>query len=86
VSVAEDFQLALVGVGNISAIYIKMLGEIPGVHLVGVSDALEGRAEEVAAAHEGLRALTVDEVAKTVAAMMRSADVTSFELAALFGV
>jgi len=31
-------------------------------------------------------ALTVDEVAKTVAAMMRSADVTSFELAALFGV
>jgi hypothetical protein len=31
-------------------------------------------------------ALTVDEVAKTVAAMMRSADVTSFELAALFNV
>lgn len=58
---AEDFQLALVGVGNISAIYIKMLGEIPGVHLVGVSDALEGRAAEVAAEHEGLRALTVDE-------------------------
>jgi len=31
-------------------------------------------------------ALTVDEVATTVAAMMRSADVTSFELAALFDV
>jgi hypothetical protein len=31
-------------------------------------------------------ALTADEVAKTVAAMMRSADVTSFELAALFDV
>lgn len=58
---AEDFQLALVGVGNISTIYIKMLAEIPGVHLVGVADALEGRAEEVAGAHEGLRALTVDE-------------------------
>jgi hypothetical protein len=31
-------------------------------------------------------ALTVDEVAKTVAAMMRCAGVTSFELAALFDV
>jgi hypothetical protein len=31
-------------------------------------------------------ALTADEVATTVAAMMRSADVTSFELAALFDV
>jgi hypothetical protein len=30
--------------------------------------------------------LTADEVAKTVAAMMRSADVTSFELASLFNV
>ena len=30
--------------------------------------------------------LTADEVAVTVAAMMRSADVTSFELAALFNV
>jgi len=30
--------------------------------------------------------LTADEVAKTVAAMMRCADVTSFELAALFDV
>ncbi len=58
---ADDFRLALVGVGNISTIYIKMLGEIPGVHLVGVSDAIEGRAEEVAGAHDGLRALTVDE-------------------------
>lgn len=31
-------------------------------------------------------ALTAEEVAKTVAAMMRSADVTSFELASLFNV
>ena len=31
-------------------------------------------------------ALTADEVAKTVAAMMRAADVTSFELASLFNV
>ena len=30
--------------------------------------------------------LTADEVAKTVAAMMRSADVTSFEMASLFNV
>jgi predicted dehydrogenase len=58
---ADELRLAIVGVGNISAIYIKMLGQLPGVRLVGLADAIEGRAEKVAAGLEGVRAMSVRE-------------------------
>jgi len=58
---ADELRLAIVGVGNISAIYIKMLGQLPGVRLVGLADAIEGRAEQVAAEHDGVRAMSVQE-------------------------
>ncbi len=62
---ADELRLAIVGVGNISAIYITMLDKLPGVRLVGLADAIEGRAETVAADLDGIRALTVEEAIGT---------------------
>lgn len=59
----DDLRVALIGAGNISAIYVKMLGQLPGVRVVGVADVIADKAVEVAATSPGARAMTVDEAA-----------------------
>ena len=64
-------RLALVGAGNIAARYAAAITAADGLELAGVTDALQGRAEELATAHGGvayasLDALLADDAVDTV--------------------
>ena len=64
-------RVALVGAGNIAARYAAAISAAERLELAGVTDALPGRAEELAAAHGGiayafLEALLADEAVDTV--------------------
>jgi predicted dehydrogenase len=52
----------MVGCGNISAAYLETFPGLDAVTLTAVADLDMDRAREVAAAHPGVRALTVDEL------------------------
>ncbi|MEE1650209.1 Gfo/Idh/MocA family oxidoreductase [Brachybacterium sp. J144] len=55
-------KVGMIGCGNISAQYLKTFPTLPDVELVAVADLDMDRARAVAAEHEGVRALTVDEL------------------------
>ena len=64
-------RIALVGAGNIAARYAAAISAAERLELAGVTDALPGRAEELAAVHGGLayaslEALLADEAVETV--------------------
>lgn len=54
--------VGMIGCGNISAQYLKNIPGLSSLRLVAVADLDSDRAREVAAAHEGVRALTVPEL------------------------
>jgi predicted dehydrogenase len=58
--VGEPLTVGMVGCGAISGQYLATLSGLPTVRLVAVADLAPQRAEAVAAAHPGVRALTVD--------------------------
>lgn len=55
-------KVGMIGCGNISAQYLATFPSLPDVELVAVADIDLERARTVAAAHEGVRALSVDEL------------------------
>jgi predicted dehydrogenase len=64
-------RIALVGAGNIAARYAAAITAAEGLELAGVTDAIPGRAEELAAGHGGiayasLDALLADDAVDTV--------------------
>ncbi|GAA3286901.1 Gfo/Idh/MocA family oxidoreductase [Arthrobacter citreus] len=58
----ETLRIGMVGCGNISAAYLETFPVLDAVTLTAVADLDMDRAREVAAAHPGVRALTVDEL------------------------
>ncbi len=57
---AAPVGVGLVGCGNISGTYLRVLTRFPGLKVVACADVLEARARERAAAHPGLRPLGVE--------------------------
>ncbi|MBO0907138.1 Gfo/Idh/MocA family protein [Arthrobacter sunyaminii] len=55
-------RIGMVGCGNISAAYLETFPRLDAVTLTAVADLDMDRAQAVAAAHPGVRALTVDEL------------------------
>ncbi|MFC0672597.1 Gfo/Idh/MocA family protein [Brachybacterium hainanense] len=55
-------RIGMIGCGNISAQYLATFPVLPDVELVAVADIDLERARAVAGEHEGVRALTVDEL------------------------
>lgn len=55
-------RLGMIGCGNISAQYLASFPHLPDVELVAVADLDRSRAEAVASEHEGVRALSVEEL------------------------
>ncbi|MGP9745842.1 Gfo/Idh/MocA family protein [Brachybacterium sp. AOP29-B2-41] len=55
-------KVGMIGCGVIAAQYLATFGHLPDVELVAVADLDVSRAEAVAAQHEGVRALSVDEL------------------------
>jgi predicted dehydrogenase len=60
--VGSTLNVGIVGVGKISEQYFASMPALPGLTVVAVADLDMDRAREVAAAHKGVRALTVDEL------------------------
>jgi predicted dehydrogenase len=58
----EPLNIGIIGCGAIVAQYLKTLPHLPSVTLRAVADLDLARAQAVAASHEGVRALTVDEL------------------------
>ncbi|MET1053058.1 MAG: Gfo/Idh/MocA family oxidoreductase [Mycetocola sp.] len=58
----EPLNIGIVGCGNIIAAYLETFPKLDAVRLVAVADLDRARAEAVAAAHPGVRALSVDEL------------------------
>lgn len=57
---ANPLRIGIVGVGNISGIYLKNLGDASTTEIVAVADLDQGRAKEVAEKHGIPNALTPD--------------------------
>lgn len=55
-------NIGIVGTGVISGTYLDHLGKLPGVDVVAVADLDRSRAEAIADQHEGIRALSPDEL------------------------
>ena len=55
-------KVGMIGCGVIAAQYLATFGHLPDVELVAVADLNAARAEAVAAQHEGVRALSVEEL------------------------
>lgn len=55
-------RIGMIGCGNIAAQYLASFPVLPDVELVAVADLDPERARALAAEHEGVRALTVDEL------------------------
>ena len=58
----EPHGIGIVGLGVISAQYLKTLGDHPGVRIAATADLDIARAAAVAERYDGCRALTVDEL------------------------
>lgn len=55
-------KIGMIGCGVISRQYLESFGTLPDVQLVAVADLDPARAQAVADAHQGVRALSVDEL------------------------
>ena len=55
-------NIGIIGVGSISEQYFDSMPNLPGLRVVAVADLDRDRARQVATSHEGVRALTVDEL------------------------
>lgn len=58
----EPLNIGIVGCGNIIAAYLETFPKLDAVRLVAVADLDRSRADAVAAAHAGVRSLSVDEL------------------------
>ncbi|WP_125614436.1 Gfo/Idh/MocA family protein [Specibacter cremeus] len=58
----NPLNVGIIGAGTIIAAYLETFPKLPNVRLVAVADLDHARAEAVAAAHPGVRALGVDEL------------------------
>lgn len=58
----ESLKVGLVGVGTISKAYLEILTNVPGVDVVAATDLDRERAQAVAANHDGVQAMTPDEL------------------------
>ncbi|WP_028281297.1 Gfo/Idh/MocA family oxidoreductase [Arthrobacter sp. H5] len=56
----KPLNVGIIGCGNIAAAYLETFPRLDGVRLVAVADLDLSRAEALAAAQDGVRALTVD--------------------------
>jgi predicted dehydrogenase len=62
--VGEPVGVGLVGCGKISGQYLQTLSRVPGIRLVAVADLDPARAQAVADAHQGVRAVPLDELVR----------------------
>jgi predicted dehydrogenase len=60
--VGKPLNVGIVGCGTISAAYLTTLARLPTARVVAAADLDRSRAESVARAHAGVRALSVDEL------------------------
>jgi predicted dehydrogenase len=60
--VGQPLKVGVVGCGTICAAYLTTLARLPTVKVVAAADLDRSRAESVARAHAGVRALSVDEL------------------------